>query len=78
MLTDKRYKQLMINVGLPNSRSLFLALQQCAIESSIDEQNRILNKFKELKSFYLDQDRSDQEKAFLVAAVDDCISLIKS
>lgn len=37
MLTDKRYKQLMASVGMPNSISLLKALQQCAMESAFAE-----------------------------------------
>lgn len=37
MLTDARYKELMIGVGMPNSRSLLQALRQCAMESAIAE-----------------------------------------
>lgn len=33
MLTDERYKQLMVDVGMPNSRSLLQALQQSAKEA---------------------------------------------
>lgn len=38
-MTDERYKQLMEQVGMPNSRSLLQALQQCAIEAAIEERN---------------------------------------
>ena len=37
MLTDERYKQLMEDVGLPNSRSLLQALKQCAMEAALSE-----------------------------------------
>lgn len=37
MLTDERYKQLMEDVGLPNSRSLLHALKQCAMEAVLSE-----------------------------------------
>lgn len=37
MLTDDRYKELMTDVGMPNSRSLLQALRQCAMESAIAE-----------------------------------------
>lgn len=37
MLTDERYKQLMNDVGLPNSRSLLQALKQCAMEAALSE-----------------------------------------
>jgi len=37
MLTEERYKQLMENVGMPNSRSLLQALQQCAVEAALLE-----------------------------------------
>ena len=34
MLTDERCKELMIQVGMPNSQSLMVALKQCAMESA--------------------------------------------
>jgi erythromycin esterase-like protein len=37
MLTDERYKQLMAQVGMPDSRSLLQALKQAAMESAIKE-----------------------------------------
>jgi hypothetical protein len=37
MLTDERYKQLMESVGMPNSRSMLQALQQCAMEAALAE-----------------------------------------
>lgn len=37
MLTDERYKQLMESVGMPNSSSLLLVLQQCAMEAALTE-----------------------------------------
>lgn len=37
MLSDERYKQLMVDVGLPNSRSLLQALKQCAMEAALSE-----------------------------------------
>lgn len=36
-MKDERYKQLMNDVGLPNSRSLLQALKQCAMESALEE-----------------------------------------
>jgi len=41
MLTDERYKQLMENVGMPNSRSLLQALKQSVMEAEIAERERI-------------------------------------
>jgi len=37
MLTDERYKQLMEDVGMPNSRSLLQALKQAVMEATIKE-----------------------------------------
>ena len=37
MLSDERYKQLMEAVGMPNSRSLLAALQQCAMEATLNK-----------------------------------------
>lgn len=37
MLTDERYKQLMEDVGMPNSRSLLQALKQAAMEAALKE-----------------------------------------
>ena len=37
MLTDERYKQIMIGCGMPNSRSVLQALQQCAMEAALAE-----------------------------------------
>lgn len=40
MLTEKRYKQLMEDVGLPNSNSLLRTLKQCAMEATLIERER--------------------------------------
>ena len=40
MLTDDRYRELMADVGLPNSQSLLQALQQCAMEATVAERER--------------------------------------
>jgi len=37
MVSDERYKQLMKNVGMPDSISLLQALQQCAMEATLAE-----------------------------------------
>ena len=37
MLSGERYKQLMEAVGMPNSHSLLAALQQCAMEATLNE-----------------------------------------
>jgi len=37
MLTDERYKQLMEDVGMPNSRSLLQALKQAVMEATLAE-----------------------------------------
>ena len=37
MITDERLKQLMVQVGMPNSISLMRALQQCDMEARLDE-----------------------------------------
>ncbi len=37
MLSDERYKKLMEDVGLPNSKSLLQALKQCAMEAVLNE-----------------------------------------
>ncbi len=37
MLTDERYKQLMADVGMPNSISLLQALKQAAMEATLKE-----------------------------------------
>ena len=36
-MTDERYKQLMNDVGLPNSRSLLQALRQTVMEATLEE-----------------------------------------
>ena len=36
MLTDERYKQLMEDVGMPDSRSLLMALKQAAMEAALE------------------------------------------
>lgn len=41
MINEERYKQLMNNVGLPNSRSLLQALQQCAMEATIEVREQL-------------------------------------
>jgi len=40
MITDDRLRQLMADVGLPNSRSLMQALQQCDKEAALAERAR--------------------------------------
>ena len=47
-MTNERYKELMVQVGLPNSRSLLLALQQCAMESALDERNKLMTEYNRL------------------------------
>ena len=47
-MNDERYKELMAKVGLPNSRSLLQALQQCAMESALDERNKLMTKYNQL------------------------------
>ena len=42
MLSDERYKQLMEAVGMPNSHSLLAALQQCAMEATLNEREQLL------------------------------------
>ena len=42
MLSDERYKQLMESVGMPNSNSLLAALQQCAMEATLNEREQLL------------------------------------
>jgi len=37
LLTDERYKQLMEEVGLPNSQRLLIAFRQCAREAALAE-----------------------------------------
>ena len=58
MLTDERYKQLMESVGLPNSRSLCQALQQCALEAVLAERKR---KAKALRTLLSDLERILEE-----------------
>ena len=40
MITDERLKQLMEQVGMPDSRSLLQALRQCDMEARIDEREK--------------------------------------
>lgn len=40
MISDDRYKQLMIILGMPRSQSLLQALKQVAMESALDERER--------------------------------------
>ena len=40
MLTDERLKQLMEQVGMPNSVSLMQALRQCDMEATLAERAR--------------------------------------
>ena len=47
-MNDERYKELMAKVGLPNSSSLLQALQQCAMESALDERNKLRTKYNQL------------------------------
>jgi len=42
MLSDNRYKQLMEQVGMPNSRSLLQALQQATAEAAQLEREKII------------------------------------
>ena len=42
MLSDERYKQLMALVGMPNSNNLLAALQQCAMEATLNEREQLL------------------------------------
>ena len=43
MITDERLKQLMQQVGMPNSISLMQALRQCDMEATLDERERCAN-----------------------------------
>ena len=47
-MTDERYKELMAQVGLPNSRSLLQALQQCAMESALEERSKLMTEYNRL------------------------------
>ena len=47
MLTDERYKQLMADVGMPNSRSLLQALKQAVLEATLKEKERCADKCSE-------------------------------
>ena len=40
MMTDERLKQLMEQVGFPNSKSLYTALRQCHMEATMAERER--------------------------------------
>lgn len=40
-MTDERYKQLMEQVGMPNSRSLLQALQQAVNETEIEYSKKL-------------------------------------
>lgn len=40
MLTDERLKQLMQQVGMPNSTSLYQALRHCDMEATLAERER--------------------------------------
>jgi hypothetical protein len=74
MITDAERNQIMTNIGL----CLLLALQQCVIKAEPVEKERCIKACEELKNCYLNQDRSAQEQALLVAACDDCISAIRN
>jgi uncharacterized UBP type Zn finger protein len=50
MLTDERYKQLMEQVGMPNSRSLLQALQQAVMEAELAERQKFRDNLHELKT----------------------------
>jgi hypothetical protein len=79
MVTDERDKQLMNDLGKPESRSLLQCLQQVAMESALSEREACAKECDgDLKSLYLSQDRSAQEEALLVAAVDDCAQAIRN
>ena len=47
MLTDERYKQLMVHVGMPDSVRLLQALKLAAMESTIKEKERCADKCSE-------------------------------
>ena len=51
-MTDERYKQIMTDLGMPNSRSLLVALQQVANEA-VQEYIRVNQKEKEEEGFWL-------------------------
>ena len=78
MITDERYKQLMVDVGMPNSRSLLRALRQVAVEATLLEREACAMECEvNLKSLYLSQGRPASEEVLLVAAVDDCSMAIR-
>ena len=47
-MKDERYKELMDNVGLPNSHVLLQALQQCSMESALEERNNLMKEYHRL------------------------------
>jgi len=54
MITEERYKQLMQDVGMPNSRSLLQALRQCAMEAALAEREECAKVCEELIAFDMD------------------------
>lgn len=55
-MTDERYKELMISIGMPDSRSLLQALQQVAMEAAFEECNACIK--------LLEDDADRQEKVW--------------
>lgn len=64
MMTDDRYKELMVQAGLPNSRSLLQVLRQCALESALDERNKLMTKYNQLYADAKTPTASDVAKVF--------------
>jgi hypothetical protein len=60
MLSDERYRELMQQVGMPNSRGLLCVLRQCAIEAAICERQRIAQWY-ENDGWFLDEDEVKEQ-----------------
>jgi hypothetical protein len=69
MLTDERAKQLMQQVGMPDSISLLQALRQCDTEARLAEREAMCEAIKEA-----DDKASDNDH---MLDSDDCISVIR-
>lgn len=59
MLTDERLKQLMQQVGMPNSTSLYQALRQCDMEATLAERERCAQLCEEAIGHITDTPLSD-------------------
>ena len=77
MLSDERYKELMNQVGMPDSTQLLLALQQAVQEATIQENKACVTACSKVKDYYLAHHIDNNRMlGYLVAAADDCIHAI--